>query len=157
MPIIKIAAIDKGKDYPIIKLPAYAHEGDAGMDLYAALSQPLKCEPQETTAVPTGLRVELPRAPEGVDWVWQLEVRSRSGLALKETVSVANSPGTIDQGFRGEIKVLLLNSGYEDYWVRPGDRIAQLVLTRAYRVQWQEVIKLSETARGEGGFGSTGK
>jgi len=130
--------------------PAYQSGGAAGMDLCAAVEEPLTLAPLERAAVPTGWAVAIPAGYEG-------QVRPRSGLALKHGVTVANAPGTIDSDYRGELQVLLVNLGIGDYIVRPGDRIAQLVVARVERAVVQEAERLDETARGEGGFGSTGR
>ena len=130
-------------------LPSYAHDGDAGMDLRAAIEDEMWIAPGERALVPTGLRVALPRHHE-------LQIRTRSGLALKRGVVVANSPGTIDSPYRGEIGVILLNTGRVPFEVVPRSRIAQAVLAPVSYVRWRRVEELPETERGEGGFGSTG-
>jgi len=129
-------------------LPVYAHgpHEDAGMDLRAAEAAVLK--PGVPQAVPTGLAIELPAG-------FEAQIRPRSGLALKNAITVPNSPATIDPGYRGEIKVILLNLGREDFSVAPGDRIAQMVIARYEAIEWVE-SELSDSARGEKGFGSTG-
>mgnify|MGYP001575437747 FL=1 len=119
------------------------------MDLYAAVESDLTIQPAETVLVPTGYSIEL---PEGIE----AQVRPRSGLAIKHQVGILNSPGTIDSDYRGEIKVILTNFGKEPFTIRRGDRIAQLVVHRYVRIIWQEVDRLAETRRGEGGFGHTG-
>jgi dUTP pyrophosphatase len=130
-------------------LPEYAHgpEEDAGMDLRALADAPL--EPGVPQAVSTGLAIELPPGCEA-------QVRPRSGLALKHAITLPNSPGTIDPGYRGEIKVILLNLGREPYQVHRGDRIAQLVIARYESVEWEEG-EVNHTRRGDGGFGSSGR
>jgi dUTP pyrophosphatase len=130
-------------------LPAYAHgpEEDAGMDLRAAEDALLK--PGEPALIPTGLAIELPPGSEA-------QVRPRSGLALKHAITLPNSPATIDPGYRGEIRVILLNLGREEYRVERGDRIAQLVIARYEPVEWEE-SELNHTSRGDGGFGSSGR
>ena len=133
-------------------LPRYASEGAAGLDLSAALDAPVELAPRERIAVPTGLALAIPAGHEA-------QVRPRSGLALKHGISVANAPGTIDEDYRGEVKVLLVNLGTEKYTVQPGDRIAQLVVAPVTRVQVEEELdpaQLGATQRGAGGFGSTG-
>jgi dUTP pyrophosphatase len=130
-------------------LPAYATAGAAGMDLAAALDAPVVLQPGERVAVPTGLALALPEGFEG-------QVRPRSGLALHRGVTVANAPGTVDADYRGEIRVVLVNLGGEAATISPGDRIAQLVVAPVVRVSWDEVPALPESARGAGGFGSTG-
>ena len=135
--------------HPEAVLPEYAHgpDEDAGMDLRAVESVVL--EPGMPKAVPTGLAVELPPG-------FEAQVRPRSGLALRHGITLPNSPGTIDPGYRGEIRVILLNLGREPYQVRAGDRIAQLILSRYEPVEWEEA-ELGESARGAGGFGSSGR
>ena len=133
--------------HPDAVLPAYAHAGDAGLDLTALQAHHL--EPGERVAAPTGLAVAI---PDG----WVGLVHPRSGLALRHGLTVANAPGTIDAGYRGEVKVLLVNLGAEGVDIEVGDRIAQLVLQRVGRAQVVEVDALPSTGRGEGGFGSTG-
>ena len=135
--------------HPGAYLPEYAHgpDEDAGMDLRAFEDAVL--EPGVPRAVPTGLVIE---APPG----FEAQVRPRSGLALKHAITLPNSPGTVDPGYRGEIKVILLNLGREPYHVHRGDRIAQLVLARYERVEWEEG-DVNDTRRGAGGFGSSGR
>ncbi len=128
-------------------LPAYAHPGDAGMDLCAV--DPIVIEPGTSALVPTGIAVALPPGMEA-------QVRPRSGLALRHGVTVLNTPGTIDEGSRGEVGVILINHGRERFQVDAGMRIAQLVVQRVQRVRIQEAESLDATRRGEGGFGSTG-
>ena len=131
-------------------LPQYATALSAGMDLKANLSEPVTLAPLERAMIPTGLFIEL---PEG----FEAQVRPRSGLAAKHGISVLNAPGTIDADYRGEVKVILVNVSKEPFTVNPGERIAQMVVARHEKVEWQETDQLGETARGEGGFGSTGK
>ena len=130
-------------------MPAYATESSAGADLAAALAAPRTLAPGERAAIPTGLAIAL---PDG----FEAQIRPRSGLALEHGVSVLNSPGTIDADYRGEIKVLLVNHGTAPYTVAPGARIAQMVVAPVARAQWQDASRLPESARGGGGFGSTG-
>ena len=130
-----------------LELPAYATDGAAGMDVLAAESVTL--QPGERWPVATGLAVAIPHG-------YEIQVRPRSGLALKHGISVPNSPGTIDSDYRGELKVILINHGPTSFEVRRGDRIAQLVLAPVVRASWLKVDELDETARGAGGFGSTG-
>jgi len=132
--------------------PRYATEGAAGMDLSAALEAPLTIAPGEYASVPTGMVVQLPAGHEG-------QVRPRSGLAVRHAVTVLNAPGTIDEDYRGEVRVLLVNLGKTPYVIQPGDRIAQLVVSPVTRVEVRvagEGEELDETGRGSGGFGSTG-
>lgn len=131
-------------------LPAYATSASAGMDLLANIEEPLKLEMLDRAMIPTGISIQL---PEG----YEAQVRPRSGLAARHGISVTNSPGTIDADYRGEIQVLLINLSREPYTIQPGDRIAQLVVARHERVEWESVESLDETDRGAGGFGSTGK
>ncbi len=133
-----------------LPLPSYMTEGSAGMDLHAAVSEPLVIDPMSTSLVPTNLKIELPVG-------FEAQIRPRSGLAFREKIMLPNSPGTIDSDYRGEIKVIMLNLGTEPFIVNRGDRIAQMVISKYARVNWEESASLGETARGEGGFGSTGK
>ena len=132
------------------QLPAYATELSAGMDLRADLESPITLGPLERALVPTGLFIALPAG-------YEAQVRPRSGLAAKRGVTVLNTPGTIDADYRGEIKVILVNLSGTPFEIVPGERIAQLVVARHERVEWDEVDVLDETARGAGGFGSTGR
>ena len=131
------------------ELPSYETIASAGLDLRANISETIELKPLERCIVGTGLFIELPLGVEA-------QVRSRSGLAVKNGVCVLNSPGTIDADYRGEIGVVLVNLSKEDFSIINGERIAQLVISRHERAVWQEVEKLSVTERGEGGFGSTG-
>ncbi len=137
-------------DFGDLPLPTYMTEGSAGMDLYAAVSEPLVIEPMSTSLVPTNLKIEIPPG-------FEAQIRPRSGLALRSRITLPNSPGTIDSDYRGEIKVVMLNLGGEPFVVNRGDRIAQMVISKYTRVNWEESVSLGETARGGGGFGSTGK
>lgn len=130
-------------------LPAYETEHSAGMDLRAELSEPVVLEPGQRALVPTGLFLEIPVGYEG-------QVRPRSGLALKRGLTVLNAPGTIDADYRGEVGVVLINLSQEAQRIEPGERIAQLLFAPVTRGEWVEVEALDETARGSGGFGSTG-
>ena len=131
-------------------LPAYATELSAGMDLRADLESPITLGPLERALVPTGLYIALPAG-------YEAQVRPRSGLAAKHGITVLNTPGTIDADYRGEIKVILVNLSSTPFEIVPGERIAQMVVARHERVEWDEVDVLDETARGAGGFGSTGR
>lgn len=131
-------------------LPEYKTEQSAGLDLCAHLDAPMEVKPMERVLVPTGLYIELPPGTEG-------QVRPRSGLALKQGLTVLNSPGTIDADYRGEIRVILINLSGEVQQIAPGDRIAQLVVAKYEQIQWQPTDSLEDTERGAGGFGSTGK
>ncbi|MCW5977254.1 MAG: dUTP diphosphatase [Bryobacteraceae bacterium] len=137
------------KLHPAAALPAYAHgpAEDAGMDLRAVEDATL--EPGAPRTVPTGLAIEVPPG-------YEAQIRPRSGLALKHAITLPNAPATIDPGYRGEIKVILLNLGREPYQVRAGDRIAQMVIARYEAVEWEEA-ELNATRRGAGGFGSSGR
>ena len=140
---------------PIVNLspypcPAYATEQSAGVDLRAHLKSPMVLQPLQRTLVPTGLFMALPAG-------YEAQVRPRSGLALKHGISVLNTPGTIDADYRGEIKVILVNLSDQAFEILPGERIAQMVIARHEKVEWEEVDTLEETARGAGGFGSSGK
>jgi dUTP pyrophosphatase len=132
-----------------LPLPTYATAGSAGMDLWAAVDEPIVLEPGERALIPTGLRIAL---PEG----YEAQIRPRSGLAIREGITVANAPGTVDSDYRGEVKVGLVNLSDEAHTIRRGDRIAQMVVASVTRVAWQSVASLDETERGAGGFGSTG-
>ena len=134
----------------VVPLPSYQTRGSAGMDLCAALAEPVQLAPGERRLIPTGLIFEIPQGFEG-------QVRPRSGLALKHGIGVVNSPGTIDADFRGEVGIVLINHGTEPFVIEPLSRIAQLVIARVEQVQIEEVDSLSETARGAGGYGSTGR
>jgi dUTP pyrophosphatase len=147
-PTIDILRLDHAEGLP---LPAYETEHAAGMDLRAAVAEdgPFILRPGERAAIPTGLTMAIPPGFEG-------QVRPRSGLALRSGVTCLNTPGTIDADYRGEVKVILINLGEEDFTIRRGDRIAQLVIAPVTSAAWNEVATLGETARGGGGFGSTG-
>ncbi len=130
-----------------LALPAYATGGAAGMDVLAA--EDVTLTPGQRHAVATGLALAIPQG-------YEIQVRPRSGLALKHGITVPNTPGTIDSDYRGELKVILINHGAEDFAIARGDRVAQLVLAPVTQAAWDEVETLDETARGAGGFGSTG-
>lgn len=130
-------------------LPSYETIASAGMDLRATIEVPITLKPLERTIVKTGLFIELPIG-------YEAQVRPRSGLAAKKGITVLNSPGTVDADYRGEIGVILVNLSNEDFVIENGERIAQLIIAKHERAEWIEVEELSETARGEGGFGSTG-
>jgi dUTP pyrophosphatase len=148
-PVIPIQRLPHGEGLP---LPAYETAQAAGMDLRAAVldHEPMVLHPGDRAAVPTGLAFALPAGFEG-------QVRPRSGLALKAGVTCLNTPGTIDADYRGEVKVILINLGEEDFVIRRGERIAQLVIAPVIQASWSEVEGLDETTRGAGGFGSTGR
>lgn len=132
-----------------LPLPEYMTEGAAGVDLYAANEDPLNIAPGKVALIPTGLKIEIPQGFEG-------QVRPRSGLALKHSMTVLNTPGTIDSDYRGEVKVIVINLGDKEYIVQRGDRIAQMIFCRVTRADFAEVESLQETTRGAGGFGHTG-
>ncbi|WP_066557319.1 dUTP diphosphatase [Croceicoccus bisphenolivorans] len=141
---VPVKRLEGNDDLP---LPAYATDGAAGMDVVSAEDRVL--EPGGRAAVATGIAMAI---PDG----YEVQIRPRSGLALKHGITVANAPGTIDSDYRGELKVILVNLGLEPYEILRGDRIAQAVLSPVVRASWLEVHELDETVRGEGGFGSTG-
>lgn len=143
--MIQIPIINKSK-HP---LPQYQTELSAGMDLMANLDEPVILKPLERKLIPTGLFIELPEN-------YEAQIRPRSGLALKHGITVLNSPGTIDADYRGEIKVLLINLSDQPFTINDGERIAQMIVAPHATVSWLPVQHLNETARGEGGFGSTG-
>ena len=148
IPAIAIRRLPHAEGLP---LPAYESAHAAGMDLRAAVpeDEPLTLRPGDRHAVPTGLAMAIPPGFEG-------QVRPRSGLAARHGITVLNSPGTIDADYRGEVKVILINHGPEDFIVRRGDRIAQLLISPVVQASWREAESLGETERGAGGFGSTG-
>ena len=147
-PTIAVTRLPHGQDLP---LPAYETHGSAGMDLRAAVAEqePMVLRPGAREMVPTGLAMAL---PEG----FEAQVRPRSGLAAKAGVTCLNTPGTIDSDYRGEVKVILINLGAEDFVIRRGDRIAQMIIAPVVQAAWSEVESLDQTSRGAGGFGSTG-
>jgi len=148
-PLVKIRRLPHGEG---LDLPAYETAGAAGCDLRAALDddQPMVLKAGDKALVPTGLSMALPQG-------WEAQVRPRSGLAAKHGVTVLNTPGTIDADYRGEVKVILINHGREDFIIRRGERIAQMVIAPVWQAQFEETAALDDTARGEGGFGSTGR
>ena len=131
-------------------LPAYESNASAGMDLRANLESPIIAKPLQRVLIPTGLFIELPVG-------YEAQVRPRSGLAFKHGLTVLNSPGTIDADYRGEVKVILVNLSDTDFEIKNGERIAQMIVAKHERVQWDETNELQTTDRGAGGFGSTGK
>ncbi len=146
MAVIEIKIINHSSN----PLPEYATTGSSGMDIRANLEVAQSLQPLERALVPTGLFIEL---PDG----FEIQVRPRSGLAIKHGITCLNTPGTIDADYRGEIKIILINLSQEEQLIQPGDRIAQLVLQRVDKAIWQEVNELEITARNAGGFGHTGK
>ena len=145
---IKIKKLSK--EYNDIPLPEYATEGSAGMDIRAAIDEPVIVKMGEVVIVPTNLSVEIPLG-------YEIQVRPRSGLAAKHGIGILNSPGTIDSDYRGEIKIILINFGKEQFTIQKGDRIAQLIISKVYRADFREENTLNESKRGSGGFGHTGK
>jgi len=135
---------------PKVELPKYKTEGSSGLDLMAFIDKPINLPPKESVLVPTGISVAISDDLE-------IQIRPRSGLAAKFNISVLNTPGTIDSDYRGEIKVILFNHGKDEFIINNKDRIAQMVLTPIVKVNFEEVVELPETLRGDGGFGSTGK
>jgi len=132
------------------EIPAYSTTQSAGMDLRADLAEPVVMRPLERKLIPTGLFIQL---PDG----YEAQVRPRSGLAINKGITVLNSPGTIDADYRGEIKIILINLSQEDFIINNGERIAQMIIAPYKQVEWQEVTQLSDSERGKGGFGHTGK
>jgi dUTP pyrophosphatase len=145
-PVIEVVRLPHAEGLP---LPAYATDGAAGMDLLAAVDLPVALAPGARALIPTGLRIALPHG-------YELQVRPRSGLALRHGIVLPNSPGTIDEDFRGELQVIVMNAGDAPFTIERGMRIAQAVLAPLVRAAWREVDALADTARGHGGFGSTG-
>jgi dUTP pyrophosphatase len=143
---VKFKRLPHAKDLP---LPSYESEAAAGMDLRAALEEPIELAPSSRTLVPTGLKMALPNG-------YEAQVRPRSGLAYRNGITMLNTPGTIDADYRGELKVLAVNLGEEPFVIRHGDRIAQMVIAPVIQGEVSEVDTLPSTKRGDGGFGSTG-
>ena len=135
---------------PKAELPKYKTEGSSGMDLMALIEKPIKIKPQSSVLISTGLSIAIPEDTE-------VQIRPRSGLAAKSSISVLNTPGTIDSDYRGEIKIILFNHGKEEFTVNNMDRIAQMILMPVLKVELEEVEELPKSVRGSGGFGSTGK
>jgi dUTP pyrophosphatase len=132
-----------------LSLPRYVTDGAAGVDLPAAIHEPITLSPGDIRLVPTGLCVAIPSG-------YEIQIRPRSGLAIKHGITVVNAPGTIDSDYRGEIKIGLINLGKDDFTIERGMRIAQAILSRTFRIHWEECDSLPESSRGEGGFGHTG-
>lgn len=143
--MVKIKIVNKGQQ----PLPTYATAQSAGMDLRANIDAPITLRPMERQLIPTGLHIAL---PEG----FEAQVRPRSGLALKYGITVLNTPGTIDADYRGELKVLLVNFSNTDFVINAGERVAQMVIARYEKVDFEQVIELDDTERGAGGYGHTG-
>ena len=145
---IKFKRLRKELDH--IPLPSYATKGSAGLDIYAAIEKPITLVHGAIEMVPTNISVEI---PEG----YEIQVRPRSGLAAKHGIGILNSPGTIDSDYRGEIKIIIINLGKEDFIIQPAERIAQLIVSKVYTAKFIESDELNNTSRGEGGFGHTGR
>jgi dUTP pyrophosphatase len=135
---------------PDVEIPVYKTSGASGMDLMAFIEEPIKIAPHSTYLVPTGLSMAFSED-------YEVQIRPRSGLAVKNSITVLNTPGTIDSDYRGEIKIILFNHGKEDFIINNKDRVAQMVLTPVIKMELEETDNLPDTLRGEGGFGSTGK
>ncbi len=142
---IKVKIINKSG----FELPAYETFSAAGMDVRAAVTEPVTLMPMERKLIPTGLRVQLPHG-------YEMQMRPRSGLALKHGISLVNTPGTVDADYRGEIGIILINFGSEPFVINPGERICQMVIGTYTRVEWEPVERIDETERGDGAFGHTG-
>ena len=149
MAILEVKIKRISEEFSELPLPEYKTNGSAGMDIVATLNEDVVIESGKVGLIATNLSIELPIG-------YECQVRSRSGLAIKNGIFCLNSPGTIDSDYRGEIKVILANFGKDDFVIKNGDRIAQLVIAKYEYVQWIEVKELSDSSRGEGGFGSTG-
>ncbi len=135
---------------PAVKLPTYKTKGASGMDLMAFIKDPINVKSKTSCLIPTGLSLAFPEK-------YEIQIRPRSGLAVKNNISILNTPGTIDSDYRGEIKVIIYNHGNKDFVINNGDRIAQMILMPVIKMELEETDQLPETIRGEGGFGSTGK
>ncbi len=144
--VIKVKIVNTSNN----PLPEYATDGSSGMDIRADLTAPVLLQSLERKLIPTGLFIELPHG-------YEAQVRPRSGLAVKQGITCLNTPGTIDSDYRGEIKIVLINLSGEKQIINPGDRIAQLVVQKIEKINWEQVTVLTETVRSNGGFGSTGK
>ena len=135
---------------PSVQLPSYKTSGSSGMDLMACIDKPINLQPGKSCLVSTGLSVAF---PEG----YEIQIRPRSGLAAKNSISVLNTPGTIDSDYRGELKIILFNHGNENFLIENNDRVAQMILAPTIKMELEETKELPDSIRGEGGFGSTGK
>jgi dUTP pyrophosphatase len=144
---VLIKQTEEAQDLPI---PQYMTSGAAGVDLYAVVKEPVEIPPGKIKLIPTGIKLALPAG-------FEAQIRPRSGLAIEHGISVVNTPGTIDEDYRGEIKVIMINFGEEPFIVKRGERIAQMVINKIERVEFVKVLDLDETSRGVGGFGHTGK
>jgi dUTP pyrophosphatase len=143
---VKITRLQKDNDLP---LPTYESEGSSGMDIRADVTEPVLLNPGEIKLIPTGFAVSVPPG-------YEAQIRPRSGLALKHGIGLVNSPGTIDSDYRGEIGIIMTNWGSESFFIRKGDRIAQMIISKVYKADFVVTDSLDETSRGEGGFGHTG-
>jgi dUTP pyrophosphatase len=146
--VIKIKRLSE--EFADVELPHYATSGSAGMDIRAALNEDIVLKPGKVELIPTNLSVEIPIG-------YEIQVRPRSGLAANHSIGLLNSPGTIDSDYRGEVKIIIMNFGKEDFKISRGDRIAQLIVSKVYNAKIEEVKDLNSSHRGEGGFGHTGK
>ena len=135
---------------PTVQLPEYKTKGASGMDLVAFLKNPVNVKSKTSSLIPTGISIDFSEE-------YEIQIRPRSGLAAKNNISVLNTPGTIDSDYRGEIKIIIYNHGEKDFIINNGDRIAQMILAPVIKMELEEIDNLSETIRGKGGFGSTGK
>jgi dUTP pyrophosphatase len=144
---VYVEQTDNGKDLP---LPKYMSEQAAGMDLYSCVEEDVTIKVGEIKLIPTGLKIALPTG-------YEAQIRPRSGLALKHGITLVNTPGTIDADYRGEIKLIMINVGNEDFTIKRGERIAQMVVNKIEQIEWEIADKLEESDRGQGGFGHTGK
>jgi dUTP pyrophosphatase len=147
---IKIKVKKLSEDFSDVPLPYYATSGSAGMDIHAAIIDDLILQPGKVELIPTNISFEIPLG-------YEIQVRPRSGLAAKYSIGILNSPGTIDSDYRGEVKIILMNFGKDDFKISRGDRIAQLIVSKVYTAKIVEVKDLNSSNRGEGGFGHTGK
>lgn len=150
MQIINLKIKRISGEFNDIPLPAYSTEGSSGMDIRAAVKDEMTIAAGSLELIPTNISVEIPHG-------YEIQVRPRSGLAAKNSIGVLNSPGTIDSDYRGELKIILFNFGKQDFIIRRGERIAQLVISKVYRAEVEETSELNDSARGSGGFGHTGK
>lgn len=147
---IKIKVKRLSEEFSDVALPHYATPGSAGMDIRAAIKEDIILEPGKVELIPTDISVEIPLG-------YEIQVRPRSGLAANHSIGILNSPGTIDSDYRGEVKIILMNFGKENFKISKGDRIAQLIVSKVYTAKIEEVKDLNSSIRGEGGFGHTGK
>jgi dUTP pyrophosphatase len=147
--VIKIKIKRLSEEFSDVELPHYTTAGSAGMDIRAAIKEDVILEPGKVELIPTNLSVEIPVG-------YEIQVRPRSGLAAKHSIGILNSPGTIDSDYRGEVKIIIMNFGKEDFKISRGDRIAQLIVSKVYTAKIEEVKDLNSSSRGQGGFGHTG-